>query len=106
MRMRKLFVLFLALSCLNALPLPQSVNAHFHETETPQVAGGATPTATLPAWVVRSNENTQVLLAVLARFGPEGAAQIGVSGFDEQIIDLKPQINERANQATREAIQV
>ena len=106
MRMRKLFVLFLALSCLTALPLHNTATANFHEAESTQVAGSATPTATLPAWVVRSNENTQVLLAVLARFGPEGAAQIGVSGFDEQIIDLKPQINARANQATREAIQV
>jgi Bacterial protein of unknown function (DUF885) len=106
MRMRKLFVLFMALSCLTALPVQNRVAAHFSERDAPQVAGSATPTATLPTWVVRSNENTQVLLAVLARFGPEGAAQIGVSGYDEQITDLKPQINERANQATREAIQV
>ena len=105
MRMRKLFVLFLALSCLTTFVQP-TVTAHFHDAERAQVANGATPTAQLPAWVVRSNENTQVLLAVLARFGPEGAAQIGVSGFDDQIIDLKPKINERANQATREAMQV
>jgi hypothetical protein len=105
MRMRKFFVLFLALSCLTTFVQP-TVTAHFHDAEPAQVANGATPTAQLPAWVVRSNENTQVLLAVLARFGPEGAAQIGVSGFDDQIIDLKPKINERANQATREAIQV
>jgi hypothetical protein len=106
MRMRKLFVLFMALSCLTALPVQNRVAAHFSETDAPQVAGSATPTATLPTWVVRSNENTQVLLAVLARFGPEGAGRIGVNGFDEQIIDLKPNVNERANQATREAIQV
>ncbi|HVG32121.1 MAG TPA: DUF885 domain-containing protein [Pyrinomonadaceae bacterium] len=105
MRMRKLFVLFLALSCLTTFVQP-TITANAHDAERAQVAGGATPTAQLPAWVVRSNENTQVLLAVLARFGPEGAAQIGVSGFDDQIIDLKPKINERANQATREAIQV
>jgi hypothetical protein len=105
MRMRKLFVLFLALSCLTTFVQP-SITARVHDAERAQVANGATPTAQLPAWVVRSNENTQVLLAVLARFGPEGAAQIGVSGFDDQITDLKPKINERANQATREAIQV
>jgi hypothetical protein len=103
---RRLFVLLLALSCLTALPLPPgTAAAHFPEGES-QVSGTATPTATLPAWVVRSNENTQVLLAVLARFGPEGAAQLGVNGYDEQIIDLKPKVNERANQATREAVQV
>ncbi|HEY6186568.1 MAG TPA: DUF885 domain-containing protein [Pyrinomonadaceae bacterium] len=103
---RKLFVLLLALSCLTALPLPNRVAAHLHDTDTSQVAGSATPTQSLPAWVVRSNENTQVLLAVLARFGPEGAARIGVNGFDEQIVDLKPGVNERSNQATREALQV
>lgn len=106
MRMRKLFVLLLALSCLTTTLVQPVVTAHAHDAEGAQVAGGATPTAQLPAWVVRSNENTQVLLAVLARFGPEGAGQIGVSGFDDQIVDLKPKINERANQATREAIQV
>jgi Bacterial protein of unknown function (DUF885) len=105
MLVRKLFVLFLALSCLTALPVQNRVSAHF-DAETPQVSGSATPTVQLPAWVVRSNENTQVLLSVLARFGPEGAAQLGVNGYDEQIIDLKPGVNERANQATREAVRV
>lgn len=103
---RKLFILFLALSCLISLPLQPCATAHLHDAESSQVAGSSTPTQSLPAWVVRSNENTQVLLAVLARFGPEGAARIGVNGFDEQIIDLKPGVNERSNQATREAIQV
>lgn len=105
MHIRKLFALFLALSCLTALPVASRVNAHFDAKPT-QVSGSATPTRSLPAWVVRSNENTQVLLAVLARFGPEGAARLGVNGYDEQIIDLKPRVNERATQATREAIQV
>ncbi|HEX8143412.1 MAG TPA: DUF885 domain-containing protein [Pyrinomonadaceae bacterium] len=103
---RKLFIFLLALSSLTTLPIPGRVAARLHDSESPQVAGSATPTAALPAWVVRSNENTQVLLNVLARFGPEGAAQLGVNGYDEQIIDLKPRVNERANQATREAIQV
>jgi hypothetical protein len=106
MRTRKLLVLFTALSCLTALPLQNRVAAHLHDTESSQVSGSATPTAALPAWVVRSNENTQVLLAVISRFGPEGAARIGVNGYDEQVVDLKPNINERSNQATREAIQV
>jgi Bacterial protein of unknown function (DUF885) len=106
MLMRKLFVLFLVLSCLTALPVWNRTDAHFDSEPTTQVAGSATPVRSLPAWVVRSNENTQVLLNVLARFGPEGAAQLGVNGYDEQIVDLKPKVNERAVQATREAIQV
>ncbi|HEX8137652.1 MAG TPA: DUF885 domain-containing protein [Pyrinomonadaceae bacterium] len=106
MLMRKLFVLLVTLSCLTGVPVWNRTDAHFDSEPATQVAGSAAPVRSLPAWVVRSNENTQVLLNVLARFGPEGAAQLGVNGYDEQILDLKPKVNERATQATREAIQV
>jgi len=56
--------------------------------------------------LARSNENAQVLIAVLARFSPEGAGQFGVSGLDEQIFDLKPGLAERSVQATEEAVNV
>jgi hypothetical protein len=56
-----------------------------------------------PAWVQRSNENTQVLLEPLARFSPEGAGRLGVPGLDEEILDLKPGFNERARTALRKA---
>ena len=59
--------------------------------------------APAPAWVQRSDENTQVLLEVLARFGPEGAGQLGVPGLDEQILDLSPGFPERSKAAAREA---
>ncbi len=49
----------------------------------------ALPAAQSPAgWVVRSNEHTRVVLEAQARLAPEGAAQVGVSGVDEQITDL------------------
>src|SRR5262245_60697218 len=38
-----------------------------------------------PAWVARSNQNAQVLLTIQARYGPEGAARVGIAGLDEQI---------------------
>jgi hypothetical protein len=38
-----------------------------------------------PAWVAKSNENAQLLLAITAKYGPEGASQQGVQGLDEQI---------------------
>ena len=41
-----------------------------------------------PAWVAKSNENTKVLLQVLAKYAPEFASRIGVDGFDEEITDL------------------
>ncbi|MGH9492927.1 MAG: DUF885 domain-containing protein [Terriglobales bacterium] len=69
------------------------------------LAQGAPPKpAAPPAWVQRSNENAKVLIQVLARFEPEAASQIGAEGFDEQIVDMKPGVNERSRRATREAI--
>ena len=40
------------------------------------------------AWVEVSNKHAQVLLDVLARFAPEGAGQLGVSGLDEEVTSL------------------
>ena len=60
--------------------------------------------AAAPAWVARSNENAQVLLDPIARFAPEAAGSLGVNGLDEQILDLKPGIRERAIKAFDEAI--
>ncbi|HUP90731.1 MAG TPA: DUF885 domain-containing protein [Solimonas sp.] len=51
------------------------------------------------SWVEESNKNAQVLLDVLARFNPEAAAQLGVDGFDNQVIDLQPKIYERNRDA-------
>ncbi len=71
----------------------------------PSAFAQAAPSAPkLPVWVERSNENTKVLLAIEARFEPEGAAQAGVEGIDENITDLKPGFRERRRQALREAI--
>ncbi len=47
----------------------------------------ALTTATQPAWVMRSNENAQVLLRVMAKFQPEAAASFGVKGVDQEISD-------------------
>jgi hypothetical protein len=56
-----------------------------------------------PAWVQRSDENTQILLEVLARFSPEGAGELGISGLDEEIVDWKPGFRERETAAARKA---
>ncbi len=56
-------------------------------------------------WVERSNANAQILLDIFARFAPEGAGQLGVSGLDEEVFDLGPRVIERANQAVREAVE-
>ena len=66
----------------------------------------ATPAAPppSPAWVQRSNANAAVLMNVMAKFGPEQAGFFGLSGYDEQIFDLKPGLTERAKAATVQAI--
>jgi hypothetical protein len=56
------------------------------------------------AWVQKSDQNTQILLDVFGRQGPEDAAQMGVSGLDEQIFDLKPGFRERAIEDVQKAI--
>jgi len=57
-----------------------------------------------PEWVQRSNANAAVLMQVMARFGPEQAGFFGISGYDEEIFDLKPNVNARAKAATEQAI--
>src|SRR5262245_39649945 len=46
-------------------------------------------------WVAESNQHTQLVLEANARFNPEGSAQLGIEGLDDQIADLKPQLYER-----------
>ena len=56
-----------------------------------------------PAWVARSNQNAEVLLKTISDFSPEGAGQLGMTGFDDKILDLKPGIYERSQKATEDA---
>jgi hypothetical protein len=103
MRTPRLIVFMsLALSCLMAWPLKSAaiVEPNGQVSQTTSVA------RTPPPWVARSNQNAQVLLEVIARFSPESAGQLGLEGFDEQIVDWKQGIAERSNRATREAVQV
>ncbi len=56
-----------------------------------------------PAWVEKSNRNAQILIDVNARFFPESAGREGVTGLDDQILDLKPGFGERHAEALRDA---
>jgi len=60
-----------------------------------------TPPKAPPAWVAKSDQNTQVVLELLARQSPEAAASLGIKGLDEEIFDLKPGFEERSEAATR-----
>ena len=68
-----------------------------------QTPPSASP-APRPAWIVKSDASADILLKIAARFFPEGAGQIGVSGLDEQVLDLQPQLFERTQAANKEAL--
>ena len=55
-------------------------------------------------WVARSNENAKVLLEVQAKYGPEGASQIGIDGLDEEVFQLPLDFQERVTADTEAAL--
>jgi len=48
-----------------------------------------------PDWITQSNRNAQILLDIVARYGPEDASAIGVTGHESEVMDLKPRNSER-----------
>jgi hypothetical protein len=48
-----------------------------------------------PEWITQSNQLTQMLLEVNARYSPEGVADAGLEQYDTAILDLKPRFQER-----------
>jgi hypothetical protein len=57
------------------------------------VASGAF--AAEPEWITQSNQFTQLLLDVNARYAPEGVADIGLEQYDTAILDIRPRYPER-----------
>ncbi len=64
----------------------------------------AQPAQDARAWIETSNRHAQMLLDVFARFAPEGAAQVGVSGLDEEVTNLTAETQRRARAATEAAL--
>jgi hypothetical protein len=58
-----------------------------------------------PAWVARSNQNTQLLIDIDAKDSPESAAAEGVKGLDEQVYSFPPDKRERVRADLRKARQ-
>jgi hypothetical protein len=55
----------------------------------------------VPEWVQRSNEIAYEILESGAKFAPEFAGQTGVTGYDEEIFDLGPNLFERQIENSR-----
>jgi hypothetical protein len=68
------------------------------------VAGSGQGAAESRAWIEASNKHAQVLLDVLARFGPEGAGQMGVAGLDREVTRLTPESLRQLRQASADAL--
>ena len=60
---------------------------------------------TPPAWVARSNRNTQLLIDIDAKYSPESAAAEGVKGLDDRIFALSADQPERIRADFRNARQ-
>jgi Bacterial protein of unknown function (DUF885) len=54
------------------------------------VASVPATAAAQPEWIAESNKQAAALLEVLAKYGPEQAATIGVEGHDADVFDAKP----------------
>jgi Uncharacterized protein conserved in bacteria len=59
--------------------------------------------APVPDWVRESNALAQPMLRVTAQFSPEEAAELGVEGVDDKVVDLGPGYRAR-NRAAMEAV--
>jgi len=82
-------LLVLAISCAHPQPAPPSQ--------------ASSPAAHDRAWIERSNQNAQLLLAVQTRFQPEAAARAGVPGLDDQISDFELGHQQRLRDALGQA---
>ncbi|HVF35266.1 MAG TPA: DUF885 domain-containing protein [Candidatus Saccharimonadia bacterium] len=56
-----------------------------------------------PAWVAASNAHAKVLIEPMAAFSPELASSLGLSEFDERVVDLGPRLTERRRTALEQA---
>jgi hypothetical protein len=54
-------------------------------------------TAFAQDWVEDSNKHTNVVLEAQVQFQPEAGSSLGMSDYDEQVIDLGPNLYERVN---------
>lgn len=92
----KALPLSLAVALAIGLSVPAAPSAHAADA----------PAASAPAsqaWVARSNAFAQILLEAQAPFAPEEASFFGIPGYDDQVFDLKPKVDERFRAAMAQA---
>ncbi len=63
-------------------------------------------TASAQDWVEESNEHTNVVLKAQSQFQPEGATSLGLTEFDESVMDLGPDLFARTIAVDKELIEM
>ena len=63
-------------------------------------------TASAQNWVEVSNEHTNVVLKAQSQFQPEGATSLGLTEFDESVMDLGPDLFARTIAVDLELIEM
>ena len=63
-------------------------------------------TAYAQDWVEESNEHTNVVLKAQSQFQPEGATSLGLTEFDESVMDLDPDLFARSIAVDKELIEM
>ena len=66
-----------------------------------QICPQAAVAATTPAWVGRSNLNSELVFDAIGQFQPELASQFGVERLDTAVLDLRPGVAGRYDLAAR-----
>ena len=55
-------------------------------------------------WIGKSDEHSELVLEVVARFNPEVAAGLGVEGYDEDVVDLGDNLYQRTRAASEKLL--
>lgn len=63
-------------------------------------------TAAAQDWVEESNEHTNVVLKAQSQFQPEGATSLGLTEFDESVMDLGPDLFARTTAVNKELVEM
>ena len=73
------------LSTLLLLAIAMSLSVTYAQPAKP---GSGKPEDAAKAWIARSNEYARQIVALQAKYAPEGAGRLGVEGLDEAVMQL------------------
>jgi uncharacterized protein (DUF885 family) len=93
----------LLLACSIAAALAATLPAAAAAPATPAATASKTAPAPAPAWVAKSNDYAQILIAAQGHFSPEQFSFLGIPGYDDQVADFGPDNGARFRAAMTQA---